>query len=51
MEEGYADDTEYDEATTDAVDTASRLFSEPSEKELALLKQHEGVGGTSVGPT
>ena len=34
-----ADDNDYDEATTDAVDTASRLFSEPSEKELALLKK------------
>ena len=39
MEEDYADDTEYDEATTDAVDTASRLFSEPTDEELALLKQ------------
>ena len=39
IEEDYAHDDEYDEATTDAVDTASRLFSEPSDEELALLKQ------------
>jgi ERCC4-related helicase len=39
IDEDYADDTEYDEATTDAVDAASLLFSQPSEKELALLKQ------------
>jgi len=37
--EDYADDNEYDEATTDAVDAASLLFSEPNEDELALLKQ------------
>ncbi len=37
--EDYADDTEYDTATTDAVDTASLLFSEPSADELALLKR------------
>ncbi|MBX7104583.1 MAG: DISARM system SNF2-like helicase DrmD [Gemmataceae bacterium] len=39
IDEDYADDTEYDEATTDAVDAASLLFSEPSANELALLKQ------------
>ncbi len=39
IDEDYADDTEYDEATTDAVDTASLLFSEPTAIELALLKQ------------
>ena len=39
MDEDYADDTEYDEATTDAVDAASLLFSEPTANELALLKQ------------
>ena len=39
IDEDYADDTEYDEATTDALDAASLLFSEPSEQELALLKQ------------
>lgn len=39
LDEDYADDGEYDEATTDAVDAASLLFSEPSTNELALLKQ------------
>ncbi len=39
IDEDYADDTEYDEATTDAVDAASLLFSEPTEAELALLKR------------
>jgi ERCC4-related helicase len=39
IDEDYADDTEYDEATTDAVDAASLLFSEPNDDELALLKQ------------
>jgi hypothetical protein len=39
IDEDYADDTEYDEATIDAVDAASLLFSEPSANELALLKQ------------
>lgn len=38
MDEDYADDTEYDEATNDALDTASRLFREPTEQERALLK-------------
>ena len=38
IDEDYADDHEYDEATDDAVDTASLLFSEPSANELALLK-------------
>lgn len=39
VDEDYADDGEYDEAMTDAVDAASLLFSEPSTEELALLKQ------------
>lgn len=39
IEEDYADDTDYDVAVGDAVDTASRLFSEPSDEELALLKK------------
>ena len=39
IEEDYADDEIYDEATDDAVDTASRLFSEPSDDELKLLKK------------
>lgn len=39
LDEDYANDAEYDDATTDAVDAASLLFSEPTEKELALLRQ------------
>lgn len=39
IEEDYADDAEYDEATTDAVDAASLLFSEPTANELALVQQ------------
>src|SRR5207302_3620418 len=39
IDEDYADDHEYDEATTDAVDAATLLFSEPDEDERALLKQ------------
>src|SRR5205085_2211323 len=45
IEDDYALDDEYDEATTDAVDTASRLFSEPSDEELALLNQMKGWAG------
>jgi superfamily II DNA or RNA helicase len=39
IDEEYADDTEYDEATADAVDAASLLFSAPTAQELALLTQ------------
>ncbi|WP_417384176.1 DISARM system SNF2-like helicase DrmD [Gimesia sp.] len=39
MDEEYADDFEYDEATTDALDSATRLFTELNEQEAALLKQ------------
>jgi superfamily II DNA or RNA helicase len=39
MDEEYADDNDYDEATTDALDTATRLFAEPTAEELALLKR------------
>ena len=48
IEEDYAHDDEYDEATTDAVDTASRLFSEPSAEELALLKQMKEWAGRAA---
>src|SRR5215813_12575968 len=34
IEEDYAGDSEYDEATSDAVDAASRLFSEPTDEDL-----------------
>ena len=39
IEEDYADDIGYDEATGDAIDTASRVFSEPTEEELTLLRR------------
>jgi ERCC4-related helicase len=39
MDEEYADDFEYDEATADALDSATRLFAEPTDQETALLKQ------------
>src|SRR5690606_14238202 len=39
MDEEYADDFDYDEATADALDSATRLFAEPTEQETALLKQ------------
>ncbi len=39
IDEDYGDDDEYDLATGDAVDTASRLFAEPTDEELALIKQ------------
>lgn len=39
IDEDYADDHEYDEATTDAIDTATRLFSEPTADEQSLLKK------------
>jgi ERCC4-related helicase len=48
IEEDYAHDADYDEATTDAVDTASRLFSEPTEEELALLKQMKEWAGRAA---
>ena len=39
MDEEYADDGDYDEATADAVDTATRLFAELTSEEDALLKR------------
>jgi len=39
VEEEYADDAELEQATDDAVDSASRLFRESSEEEAALLRQ------------
>ena len=38
-EEDYFDDSEYEEATDDAVDAASLLFREPSPEELGLLRR------------
>ena len=39
MDEDYSDDSEYDEATSDALDTATRLFAEPTEEEQGLLQR------------
>ncbi|HEY6331607.1 MAG TPA: DISARM system SNF2-like helicase DrmD, partial [Blastocatellia bacterium] len=39
LDEEYAVDDEADEATFDAVDSASLLFQEPTSEELALLKE------------
>ena len=51
IDEDYADDTEYDEATTDAVDAASLLFSEPSDERTGPVEADAAVGGKGVGPT
>ena len=39
IEEDYADDSEFDEATSEALSTATKLFADPTERERALLKQ------------
>ena len=39
INEDYADDEDYETATDEALDTASLLFSQPSDEELKLLKQ------------
>ena len=39
LDEEYADDGDYDEATADALDTATRLFAEPTADEEALLQK------------
>jgi len=49
MEEQYADDGDYDEATADALDTASRSFSEPTAEEEALLKKMKTWATRAVG--
>lgn len=39
MDEEYADDADYDDATADALDTATRLFAEPTTEETELLQK------------
>ena len=39
IEEEYADDEEYEEATLEAIDSASRVLHEPSQQEKALLRE------------
>jgi SNF2 family DNA or RNA helicase len=41
MDEEYARDEEYEEATDDALDAASRLFREPTGEETVLLEEME----------
>jgi ERCC4-related helicase len=49
VDEDYADDVEYDEAMTDAVDAASLLFTEPSTEELSLLRQMRTWAEKAIG--
>ena len=44
IEEDYADDDEYEELTHEAVDSASRLFHEPSPHEKSLLNELREYG-------
>jgi superfamily II DNA or RNA helicase len=39
MDEDYADDSEFDDATADALDTATRLFTPPTAEEQSMLKE------------
>lgn len=39
MDEEYADDSDYDEATADAIDSATRLFADQTKTEKELFKQ------------
>ena len=39
MDEEYASDNDYDEATQEALDTASQLFTEPTAEELQIIKR------------
>jgi hypothetical protein len=39
IEEEYADDEEYEEATLEAIDSASRVLHEPSQQEKTLLRE------------
>jgi SNF2 family DNA or RNA helicase len=47
VEEEYADDTELEQATDDAVDSASRLFREPDGEETSLLKEMKQWAATA----
>ena len=49
VEEEYGDDSAAEEAADDAVDTATRLFSEPTAEELALLKQMKAWATSAMG--
>ena len=49
MDEDYADDSEYDEATADAVDAAPACSPSRRDEELALLKQMQDWAETARG--
>jgi SNF2 family DNA or RNA helicase len=51
VEEEYGDDSAAEEAHEDAVDTATRLFREPSAEELALLKQMKAWAASAMAQT
>ncbi|MFN2134344.1 MAG: DISARM system SNF2-like helicase DrmD [Candidatus Promineifilaceae bacterium] len=48
MEEDYADDEEYEEAASGAVDTASRLFRELSPRERWLIEQMKSWAAKAI---
>jgi len=49
LDEEYADDCDFDEATADAVDTATRLFAEPTADEETLLIQMKQWANKAIG--
>ncbi len=51
LEEDYADDHEFDEATSDALDTATRLFAETNERRKSSTRADEGMGKISLRST
>lgn len=48
VDEEYGDDVEFEEATEEAVETASRLFREPTTDETGLLKEMKRLASTMV---
>lgn len=49
LDEGYDDDTQYEEYEHDAVETTTRLFTEPSQEEKQFLKQMREWASTHSG--
>ncbi len=49
LDEDYADDCDFDEATADALDTATRLFAEPTADEETLLIQMKQWANKATG--
>lgn len=48
VDEEFGDDAERDDATDEALDTASRLFREPSSEEASLLKEMKRLASTML---